>query len=299
MFEIEDFLENCANLEYEKDADLSKRSTFRIGGKAKYALYPQTGSALCAAADYLKNVGYRYEIIGNGSNVLFSDGGYDGALIFTTSLKRIKRINDTVYAECGAPFSSVALFAQKCGLSGLEFAYGIPGTVGGAVYMNAGAYGGEVADVLQKSSYFDPETSERGYIYKRSHGFGYRESSYMKSGRIILSATFELRRGDTDAIRETMDCNMAKRKEKQPLEYPSAGSAFKRYPGYFTAKLIDEAGLKGFSVGGAQVSEKHAGFIVNKGGATSSDVKKLIELIQKTIYEKNGIMIEREVRYID
>ena len=299
MTDTERFFEECANIEYEKDVDLSLRSSFRIGGKAKYGVWPKSESAFCAVIDYLTEEKIKFTVLGNGTNVLFSDEGYDGVVVFTTSLKKIRCSRNTIYAEAGASFTNLAAFARNSGLSGLEFAYGIPGTVGGAVYMNAGAYDGEVSKILQKSAYFDPVLSKRGELYNRSHEFGYRESAYMKNGCVILSASFELVPGDVDEINTKMEGFLAARREKQPLEYPSAGSAFKRYPGYFTAKLIDEAGLKGLTVGGAQVSLKHAGFIINKGGATSSDVKTLIKRIQDVIFEKNGIRIEREVRYID
>jgi len=184
-------------------------------------------------------------------------------------------------------------------LSGLEFAYGIPGSVGGAVYMNAGAYDGEIKDVLQKSSYFDSQTSKRYDLYNPGHKFGYRTSVFNSNNNVILSAVFELKPKDAEMIREKMESFMAARKLKQPLEYPSAGSTFKRCEGHYTAQMIDEAGLKGYRVGGAQVSEKHAGFVINTGNATAEDIKSLIAVIKERIYEKFGVNIQEEVRIID
>jgi UDP-N-acetylmuramate dehydrogenase len=187
--------------------------------------------------------------------------------------------------------------ACRAGLSGLEFGYGIPGSVGGGVYMNAGAYEHDLSEVVIKSWYYDTEKRGFGLTGYEEHGFSYRHSAYMGTSKIILSVEMQLKEGDPAVIRAQMDDYMARRRAKQPLEYPSAGSAFKRYPGYFTAKLIDEAGLKGFSVGDAAVSEKHAGFVINKGNATASEVKELMAIIEEKIFEMQGIHIEREIIY--
>lgn len=296
---LETFLKECAGINYEKNGGISRHTTFRIGGNADYIVYPETESAFCTLTDYLENEKIKYCVIGNGSNVLFSDEGYRGVVIITSALKKIRVSGNIISAGCGANFTKLANYAYEYGLTGLEFAYGIPGSVGGAVYMNAGAYDGEVADILLKSTYFNPSTGEKGILYKKAHDFSYRHSVYTQNNNIILSASFELKQGNKEEIKAKMDDFMSRRKEKQPLEYPSAGSTFKRYPGFYTAKLIDEAGLKGYSVGGAQVSEKHAGFVINKGGATSDDVKKLIKIIKQKLFEKNGIDIEEEIKIID
>ena len=194
--------------------------------------------------------------------------------------------------------NALASYALQNSLTGIEFAYGIPGSVGGAVYMNAGAYEHSVSEVIVETDYVDRDGKE-GHLVADEHAFGYRRSAYMKNSSIVTSATFVLKKSDPAVIKATMDDLMARRREKQPLEYPSAGSVFKRYPGYFTAKLIDEAGLKGYSVGGAQVSTKHAGFIINKDNATAEDVKQLISIIKQKIYSIYGIEIECEIIIVD
>ncbi|MBQ6702537.1 MAG: UDP-N-acetylmuramate dehydrogenase [Clostridia bacterium] len=302
MFEcsnLEQFMKECASLDYEKGIRLAEHSTFKIGGIADYIAYPKTESALCALVDYLNDEGIKYTVVGNGSNLLFADEGYRGVIVVTTHLKKIRKTRNTLYAECGVSLTALAVYAQKHGLSGLEFAYGIPGTVGGAVYMNAGAYGGEIKDVLLKSAYFDQETSKRFELYNPGHKFGYRKSIYADNSHVILSAVFELKPKDPAEIKAEMDGFMAARKEKQPLDYPSAGSTFKRCEGHYTAQMIDQAGLKGFTVGGAQVSEKHAGFVINKGNATARDVKELICVIKAKLKEKFDVDIQEEVKFID
>ena len=296
---LEQFLDECASLDYEKNAVLADHSTFKIGGKADYIAYPKSESALCALIDYLNEEKIKYAVVGNGSNILFSDDGFNGVIVVTTRLKKIRKMRNTIYAECGVSFTALAVYAYKHGLSGLEFAYGIPGTVGGAVYMNAGAYDGEVKDVLQKSAYFDTELSKRCELYNAGHKFGYRTSIFNSNTNIILSAVFELREKDPAEIKEKMDGFMQARKEKQPLDFPSAGSTFKRCEGHYTAKMIDEAGLKGFSVGGAMVSPKHAGFVINTGDAKASDVKELVSVIKTKIKDKFEVDIQEEIKYID
>ena len=296
---LEQFMKECASLDFEKDVLLSEHSTFKIGGKADYVAYPKSESALCALVDYLIEENIKYCVVGNGSDILFSDEGYRGVIVITTKLKKIRKSRNTIYAECGVSLSALAVYAYKHGLSGLEFAYGIPGTVGGAVFMNAGAYGGEIKDVLQKSAYFDTKLSKRCELYNAGHKFKYRESVYTKNNNVILSAVFELKAGDPTEIKEKMDGYMAARKEKQPLDYPSGGSTFKRCEGHYTAQMIDEAGLKGFSVGGAMVSPKHAGFVINTGNATAKDVLQLVSIIKEKIKEKFDVDIEEEIRYID
>ena len=302
MFEcsnLEQFMKECASLDFEKNVSLAEHSTMKVGGNADYIAYPKSESALCALVDYLNDEGIKYTVVGNGSNLIFDDDGYRGVIVITTHLKKIRKTRNTLYAECGVSLTALAVYAQKHGLSGLEFAYGIPGTVGGAVYMNAGAYGGEIKDVLQKSAYFDVSISKRCELYNAGHKFGYRDSIYETNDNVILSAVFELKPKDPAEIKAEMDGYMAARKEKQPLDYPSAGSTFKRCEGHYTAQMIDELGLKGCSVGGAQVSEKHAGFVINKGNATSKDIKDLIKIIKQKVKEKYDLDIQEEVKYID
>ena len=284
-------------LSYKISKPLSECSSFRIGGPVDYAIYPTSVNGLTGAISAAKEMDVEYRVMGCCSNILFSDEGFRGAIIFTTSMNKVEIRENEVIAEAGASLASVTSKACAAGLSGMEGLFGIPGSVGGAVYMNAGAYDYQVSDTLTKSTWFDPKTEETGIISLNEHYFDYRRSEYMVNEKIILSARFVLKKDNPAEIRTRMDDFMGRRKSKQPLEYPSAGSVFKRYPGYFTGKLIEEAGLKGYTVGGAQISEKHAGFIINTGGATASDVKKLVDYIIGVIREKNGITIERELIY--
>lgn len=281
------------------NADMKDYTTFHIGGPCDVAVFPHDREAFCGILGYLHSNSVKHVVIGNGSNVLFADEGYRGVVVFTTKMRKHSFDGDVLYCEAGVQLTSVAVKAVKEGYDGYAFACGIPGSIGGAVYMNAGAYEGQIADVLLYSEYYDVQTGKIGRIESNEHDFGYRHSVYMNSSKIILSADFKLIKADDPKINlALMEDHIRARKEKQPLEYPSAGSVFKRYPGYFTAALIDEAGLKGYTIGGAQVSNKHAGFIINRGGATAKDVLELIELIKSEIYKNKGIHIECEVRYI-
>lgn len=287
-------------LSYSENADLAPHSTFKIGGKADLIVKVRTKDALAEVLRCVHSEGIKYAVIGNGSNILFSDDRYDGVIILTTGMTAISCEENVIEVECGYSLTALASRAQKMSLTGLEFAYGIPGSVGGAVFMNAGAYDGEIKNVVTKTYYYDVKNDTFGEFVGEENKFGYRESVYQeKDGLVILGARFELEKGDSEAILEKMQGFMRARSEKQPLEYPSAGSTFKRAPGYFTAKLIDEAGLKGYSVGGAQVSEKHAGFVINRGGATSDDVKRLIADIQEAVYKNSGVEIKCEIKMIE
>ena len=281
------------------DAPLSQFSSFKIGGPAAFAVIPKSADALVEVMRALKPTGVRTLVFGNASNVLFCDDGIDGVVIFTTGFREIALSDGVITADAGAGITSVSKFAQENGFEGFEFACGIPGNVGGAVFMNAGAYEHSTSECLAGVRYYDPASDKVVYANASELEFGYRTSCFQNTDRIILSADFKLSpASDPEAVKELMNDHLRARSEKQPLEYPSAGSVFKRYPGYYTAKLIDEAGLKGVSVGGAQVSEKHAGFIVNRGGATARDVMTLVKLIQDRICALHGIHIECEVRYI-
>ena len=299
---ILDQLKAAGELEYAVDLPLAPYSSFRIGGPADITVWPYSRSAMLDVVTAIRRLSIRYDVFGNGSNVLFADEGYRGVVIFTTKMNRVVLKDGLLWADAGVSFTGLAVRALQEGLTGLEFAYGIPGSVGGAIFMNAGAYGGEIAKICVETTVYDPHEALRGSIREVSgadQGFDYRASAFQTmAGAVILSGKFKLRSGDPAKIKAEMDDLMSRRREKQPLEYPSAGSTFKRAPGYFTAQLIHEAGLKGLTVGGAQVSEKHAGFVINRGGATAKDVLTLIEQIKERIWKHYGVMIECEVRLI-
>ncbi len=251
--------------------------------------------SLCVCAEK----GIAAAVIGNGSNLLVSDDGVRGAVIRTASgLCDIRMADETViFCEAGVPLSRLCMFALENSLTGLEFAYGIPGTAGGAAFMNAGAYGGEMKDVLLGCSHITP-SFEKGSLEGEEMRLGYRTSAYSSNGCVITDMLVSLERADRHDIRGKMDELLARRKEKQPLEYPSAGSTFKRPQGNYAGALIEQCGLKGFSIGGAQVSEKHAGFVINRGGATSADIIMLMQHIKKTVFEQTGVVLEPEVRML-
>ena len=280
----------------KEQLSLAAHSTFRIGGPAALAAFPETAEQVRTVLLACREYGVPCALVGNGSNLLCPDEGFGGCVLFTTALKDIAVTDTVITAGAGASLASICCTARDRGLTGLAFAYGIPGTLGGAVCMNAGAYGGEIADCILDVTYLDTETGNTVTVSGDACAFSYRTSRFLSSRDIVLSARLSTEHGSPDIIRAEMEDIAARRREKQPLEYPSAGSAFKRYPGHFTAQLIDEAGLKGFSVGGAQVSEKHAGFIINRGGATASDVLALMEQITEQIHTLHGIRIEPEIR---
>ena len=275
---------------------LSSHSTMRVGGPAALAAFPTCADELSALITRAGEGGVRYIIVGNASNILFSDRGFDGLAIFTTAMRRVSWNGSAVTAECGASLTGLAAAATKKGLSGLEFAFGIPGTVGGAVYMNAGAYGSQISAVLTASEYL-----RDGVIHRREaadHAFGYRTSVYRSTDDVILSAEFTLTPGDPEAIAAKAKQNMESRRSKQPLEYPNAGSVFKRPEGACPGALIEQAGLKGLRIGGAEISEKHANFIINRGNATADDILRLTETAQKRVYSQFGILLETEIIHI-
>lgn len=287
-------------LTFIENEPMKNHTSFKIGGPARLFICPRDFEALKYTLDCAKKRDVRTYILGRGTNVLFCDCGFSGAVISLSEMSSIKIEGESIFCGAGASFTAVSRAATDASLSGLAFAYGIPGSVGGAVYMNAGAYNGEVSCVLSGSTYYDRCTGETSSISLEEHDFSYRHSSYMvHPERVIISAEFKLLCGDKEEIKREADSYMERRKEKQPLEYPSAGSVFKRYPGRYTAQMIDEVGLKGFSVGGACVSEKHAGFIVNKGGATCDDVLSLIKIVKEKIFKVYGIEIETEIIYIE
>ena len=282
-----------------ESVSMAKYTTMQVGGPAAIAAFVRSADELITAVKEAKNIGVRYTVIGNGSNTIFADCGYDGLVIITTEMKKYSVDGDVIKADCGASITRLAVEAQKAGLSGLEFAYGIPGTLGGGVFMNAGAYGGSLSDVVISSICLDTKNDTIRKIDLDEHQFTYRHSIYTQNPHlVILAAMMKLTHGSKDEIAATMNAHARARKEKQPLNFPSAGSIFKRPVGYYAGELIDNCGLKGYRIGGAEVSEKHAGFIVNRGDATASDVMRLIEHVQNEVERTYGVRLEHEIKYI-
>ena len=282
---------------YEESYPLSKLTSFRTGGGAP-TLFFQSENAVRVIFSRLVEEKIPYFLLGNGTNVIAKDEGFDGVVLSFIRLKEITVDGNRIKAQSGALISTVAKTAQKASLSGMETLYGIPGSVGGAVFMNAGAYGGECKDTLVSATFVTPK-GEVVTLPKEELQMGYRTSIFEENGCAIVSAVFELTKDNSAAIKERMDDYMSRRTSKQPLEYPSAGSTFKRCEGRFTAQMIDEAGLKGCRIGGAMVSEKHAGFIINYENATSTDIFRLIDHVKQVIKEKEGVSISCEVRVIE
>ena len=292
IFNLAEIL-GCEARRYEP---MSKHTSFKIGGNADVYIKVNNLSKLSTILKECQASDVDYMILGNGSNLLVSDDGLRGVVIrLDGDFRKITLLDDTtIFCGAGATLAYLCKFALNCGLSGLEFAWGIPGTVGGAVFMNAGAYDGEMKDVVHSVSHISP-SGEIGRTEKENMNFGYRTSVYRSNNMIITGVTLKLKKGNPDEIRAKMDDYMSRRSTKQPLEYPSAGSVFKRPEGNFAGALIEQCGLKGKTCGGAQVSEKHAGFIINKSNATSKDVRDLIGEIQKTVSEKTGYSLECEL----
>lgn len=278
---------------------MAKHTTFRVGGPADYFFAPSTTEGVQAALDFCKKEDIQYYIIGNGSNLLVSDQGYRGAVIqIFRNLSEVQIENDNIIrAQAGASMAAVAKKALSCSLTGMECLSGIPGTIGGAVTMNAGAYGGEIKDILVEVTVIDDKGQLR-VIPAEELELGYRTSVIAKKDYVVLEAVLFLEKGDQDQILARMNELKEQRVSKQPLEYPSAGSTFKRPEGYFAGKLIQDAGLAGYTVGGAQVSTKHCGFVVNVGGATADDVYRLICDVQDKIWEKDHVRLEPEVKML-
>lgn len=284
---------------YKPGAQLSDYCTFQIGGQADGMVLPENEAQLTEILRILREGDTPWMTLGRGSNVLFSDEGYRGVVIHMGKAYGDIRLLEEDLVECaaGASLMDLCLFAWEKDLTGLEFAYGIPGSVGGAIYMNAGAYGGEMKDALVETRHVCPREGA-GFLKGEAMGLGYRTSAYTGGDRVITGGVFRLKKGDRRHIRRQMDDYMDRRRQKQPLEFPSAGSTFKRPQGNYASALIDQCGLKGRQVGGAQVSEKHGGFVVNKGGATSRDVLELIRQVQREVLEQTGYRLECEVKII-
>ncbi|MBQ3053800.1 MAG: UDP-N-acetylmuramate dehydrogenase [Clostridia bacterium] len=295
MKQAENALAN-AGLKYKTKEPMKLHTSFKIGGEADFFVLPKNSQEVLIVKEISKEFNLPLTVMGNGSNMLVSDFGIEGIVISLEKMKDIFIEDSNVYAESGAVLGKVASICLENSLTGMEFAAGIPGSIGGAVYMNAGAYGGEMKDIIQSVEVLRGDEIIK--IPPNQCKFGYRESIFTDNDDIILSATLSLKKGNKEEIKETMRELARKRIEKQPLEYPSAGSTFKRPKGYFAGALIQEAGLKGFAVGGAKVSEKHAGFVVNSGDATCADVLKLIKQVKEKVYENSGVILEEEVKVI-
>ncbi|SHE69752.1 UDP-N-acetylmuramate dehydrogenase [Clostridium fallax] len=285
----------------EKDIELNSPMNehiyFKVGGPADILLTPRKKVQVVETIKLCKENNIPYIIIGNGSNLLVKDGGIRGVVIKISNIKDITVDGESITADCGALLADVSKTALEYSLKGFEFACGIPGSVGGAVFMNAGAYDGEISYIVESVEVIN-DKQEIITLEKQELNLGYRTSAIMEKGFIVLSATFSLQKGDYNQIKDRIEELTKKREEKQPLEYPSAGSTFKRPPGHFAGKLIQDAGLKGFTLGGAAVSEKHSGFVINKNRATAEDILNLIAHIQKTVKEKFDVELTPEVRIL-
>lgn len=289
--------ENFPNIKILVDEPLSNYTNTKTGGNADYLVFPNTIEEIQSLIKWSKENCIECTIIGNASNLIVQDGGIRGLTLILTNLNSIKISNKKIVAEAGAAMIKTAEYAYEESLTGLEFAAGIPGSIGGAIFMNAGAYGGEVSESVSQATVLT-RSGKIKTLDNKQLDFGYRHSSLQDHDEILLSATFSLKKGNKKDIRDKMDELNYLRASKQPLDYPSCGSVFKRPTGYFTGKLIHEAGLQGYTVGGAQVSMKHAGFIVNIGGATATDYILVIKHIQEIIKKQFHVQLDTEVRII-
>ena len=298
----QEFLFQLTNIIDEKrvciDEPMKKHTTFRVGGNADFFVMPKNIEEVQAVVALCKQEGMPYYILGNGSNLLVSDKGYRGTVIqIYKEMSEIHIEGTKVRVQAGALLSKIGSATLAAGLTGFEFAAGIPGTVGGAVVMNAGAYGGEMKDILESATVLT-QNGEVLTLYNRELELGYRTSIIARKGYTVLEAVYQLEPGEKESIRARMDELKTQRVTKQPLEYPSAGSTFKRPEGYFAGKLIQDAGLRGFRVGGAQVSEKHCGFVINTGDATAQDVMELIQQVSDKVMQEFGVRLEPEVKVL-
>ncbi len=281
----------------ETDVCLAPYTSFKIGGNCKYLVKPNSFTQIQQVVCCIKNNATDYYFLGNGSNVLVSDEGYDGVIVLiTNSLSSINLIDETtIECDAGTTLTKLCHFALDNSLSGLEFAFGIPGTVGGAIYMNAGAYGGEIKDIIKSCTYLN-ENNEICNMGADELNLSYRNSVFNDTNCCILKGAFSLLKSNKQQIKEKMDDYISRRKSKQPLEYPSAGSTFKRPEGNYASALIEQCGLKGYTVGGAMVSDKHSGFIVNKENATCKDILTLVSYVKEDVYKKTGYTLEIEIK---
>lgn len=290
---------NANNYSFLENEPLKKHTSFKIGGNAEVYVMPETEEQIKEIMLKCDEFQLKYYLLGNGTNVLFSDDTYNGVIISTIEkFNGIRQLSETTFeCDAGVKLTTLCNYALKNSFTGFECLYGIPGTVGGAIITNAGAYGGEVSDVIVEVNHID-DKGNFGSLIGEEIDFSYRHSAYETNGYTICSAVFVCEKGNKDEIKAKMDELIGRRREKQPLEFGSAGSTFKRPKGGYAAALIEQAGLKGTCVGDAEVSTKHSGFVINKGKATCNDVLELIDIIKKKVYETSGIMLECEVRIV-
>ncbi len=284
---------------YSLNEPLSTHTSMKVGGECDILVQPNSECSLYEIVKLCRAEDIPYFVLGKGSNVLVSGKGFRGCIILLSKeFSEVGTDGCVITADSGASLKSVCMAALENGLTGIEFAYGIPGSVGGALYMNAGAYGGEMKDIVKSCRYID-ENGELREMDAADMGLSYRHSFFSGKKCVIVSVTMELKQGDKAEIKAKMDDLMGRRKDKQPLEFPSCGSTFKRPEGYFAAALIEECGLKGCTIGGAQVSEKHSGFVINKGGASFEDIMALVSHIKKTVKEQKGVDLECEMLILE
>ena len=301
MKHIEEIKSICESLEipYTLSEPLKNHTSFRIGGNADIFIEVCSEESAAELIKFMGENSVKYAVIGNGSNLLVPDSGFDGAVLhFGNAFSEIETDGEYIHCQSGASLTGVCIKARENSLSGIEFAYGIPGSIGGALFMNAGAYGGEMSDIAVSARYIDL-CGNVCTILKEDMDLSYRHSIFAKKDKFITSVTVKLQKGDKSAINDKMLELMEKRRSKQPLEYPSAGSTFKRPTGNYAAALIEQCGLKGLSEGDAQVSTKHSGFVINKGSATFEDVIKLTDKVKKCVFEKTGYMLELEPEILE
>ena len=283
----------------EENVPMAQYTSFRAGGKARMMVIPADAEQLSAVLGVLSGSGVQYMVLGNGTNILVKDSGYDGVIVkIGSGFDYVRQEGCRLVCGSGTRMSVAAKAALEGGLSGFEFASGIPGFTGGAVFMNAGAYGGEMKDILRRAKIVSKDGSHEFYMTADELEMGYRHTKLHDTGDIVTEVEFVLEEGNRTQIKAKMSELMEKRNSRQPVNFPSAGSFFKRPEGYFAGKLIQDAGLKGLSVGGAQVSELHSGFIINRGGATATDILQLMEMIQARVFDEFGVRLETEVRII-
>jgi UDP-N-acetylmuramate dehydrogenase len=281
----------------KENVPLKKYTTFEVGGPADLFLVPKNGKALKRLTKIIKKNNSNYFVLGKGSNIIVGDKGYRGIIIYTGQLNDIQVLDNKIVAQSGATLKELSDIALENSLTGIEFACGIPGSLGGAVFMNAGAYGGEMNNIIKTATAVNNKGKEVTFKNEELN-LSYRNSIFQDNDYIILKAVIQLKKGDQQEIKKQVDTLNKKREQKQPLEYPSAGSSFKRPEGYYTGPLIEKANMKGYQIGGAQVSKKHAGFIINKDNATAEDIVNLIKKIQKEVYKISGVELEPEPKFL-
>lgn len=286
------------NIEFLQNEPMCKHTTFHIGGVADFYVMPHNEDEMILAFEQAFESDMPVFVCGNLSNIVFADEGFNGVVIDTRAMNRLSVDGNLIFAEAGASLTSVARFALDLGLSGLEFSYGIPGTVGGGVFMNAGAYGGMMSDVIFSVRAYDIASKKIVELRGDECEFSYRHSVFTEGGMLVLSCVFALKDGERESIRFIMNERIQARRDKQPLELPSAGSVFKRPDGFYVGAMIEELGLKGLKVGGIQISEKHAGFMVNVGGGTCADLITLISIVKEKVLEAYGVALECEIGFV-